>query len=91
MNNIASRVQFKPIKIGENLVVNYNVQWNTTTGRLKNTLSNTVMICHISFSRLTNLMLHQCIEEHKYSVIGKHARDHAVETTDMMKIISVSK
>ena len=40
-NTIASRDQFKPIRIGENLVVNYNGPWNTL---LLKTISKSFLI-----------------------------------------------
>ena len=44
-------------------------------------MNHTVMICQVSFSLLTLIRVHRRIEEHKYSVTGKHVRDHSVEIT----------
>ena len=40
INTIASRVQFKPLRIGENLVVNYNNQRGQRSGQFKTSQHN---------------------------------------------------
>ena len=49
-------------------------------------------LCYVDYVSYTTRYLHQCIEEHKVSVIGKHMKEvHGVAFTDLVKMFSIHK